>query len=130
LIVFSAVAEANEREREATQKMERSPLVYTAMQPPESLPASPSKIGGAPAGSVPSEEDAGGLTGTRTLMLACHLISGVAHIFLLHRSAEPPHGAGDGAGDADTTAGVGGVGAGAVRGYRYSPAVVVLLVRV
>ena len=68
-----------------------------------------------PATTAPSEEDAGGLTRDRALILLAHLTLSVGHIFAVHQSSS---------GDADAKGGASGA-----RGYKYSPATVVFLVR-
>lgn len=68
-----------------------------------------------PAPTAPSEEDSGGLTRDRALILLAHLTLSVGHIFAVHQSSS---------GDADAK----GCASGG-RGYKYSPATVVFLVR-
>jgi hypothetical protein len=91
-------------------------------------PTSPGKQHGAMTTPAVTSEEDGGLTGQRVLMLAAHLFFSVAHIFAVHQSAEPH---GDEAKAAAEAAGLAGdtSTAGTGRGYRYSPAMVVLLVR-
>lgn len=68
-----------------------------------------------PATTAPSEEDAGGVTRDRALILLAHLTLSVGHIFAVHQSSS---------GDAGAKGGASGA-----RGYKYSPATVVFLVR-
>ena len=78
--------------------------------------------------SVATSEEDGGFTGQRLAMLAAHLFFSVAHIFAVHQSAEPHDDEAKAAAQAASLAGDNSPEAKG-RGYRYSPAMVVLLVR-
>lgn len=76
-------------------------------------------------GVNPTEEDTRGLTPGRLGMLVAHLVCSVAHIFAVHQSAAPRSDEERAEVEAASLAGE----RSHTRGYRYSPAMVVFMVR-